>query len=606
MNLPMKKKTPRCLRTALRNRRAGIFFLSAAMPLLLLLAGSTTFAGDAQWNLTPGSNDWNTAGNWTPTTVPNGGADTAMFNVSNTTDVLISGVFSTTEVNGIVFNAGASAFRIGIGNLGVHLTISGVGITNNSGTTQNFVVSTDGCSVDFTNNARAGRQTVFTVGGGPVTQPGTLTFGGNSSADHGTFIVQGGVTGAFISFGANSTADHGMFVMQGGAGGPSGNSGGRLSLGNGSAGNGTFINNGGLNSGTFGGSTSLSGSMSLSGTPSLSNAGIATFVANGGSNGGGGGAIYFSGDSTARMEVFGNGFLELRGGGTVGSIEGDGNVFLGGNNLAVGSNNVSTTFSGVIQDGGSNGGIGGSLTKIGAGTLALSGSNAYTGGTTVNAGTLLVNNTSGSGTGSGAVQVNAGTLGGSGTIAGAVTVGTGSGRGASLSPGQSAGTLTIQGALTLNSDATYKFELDRSTMTADEVIANGVTINGAKFSFTDIHRGAFARGTVLSVIDNTAVSLIAGAFVNLPDGSTFKSKGNTFEVSYEGGDGNDLTLTAIKGKKSRRTTFAFSNESSDVNDLTVTAIAPVPEPSSWVLIATGAIMLMAFMRFGSRKSSSSA
>jgi len=52
--------------------------------------------------------------------------------------------------------------------------------------------------------------------------------------------------------------------------------------------------------------------------------------------------------------------------------------------LTVGSNNLSTTFAGVIQDG--QNGTGGSLTKIGSGTLDLTGTNIYTGNTTVNGG----------------------------------------------------------------------------------------------------------------------------------------------------------------------------------------------------------------------------
>ena len=63
----------------------------------------------------------------------------------------------------------------------------------------------------------------------------------------------------------------------------------------------------------------------------------------------------------------------------VGSIEGSGAVFLGANNLTVGSSNLSTTFSaGVIQSGDLFGEGGpGSLTKIGTGKLVLTNTNTY-------------------------------------------------------------------------------------------------------------------------------------------------------------------------------------------------------------------------------------
>src|SRR5262249_61790491 len=76
---------------------------------------------------------------------------------------------------------------------------------------------------------------------------------------------------------------------------------------------------------------------------------------------------------------------------TAGSIEGAGTIRLGSKNLAVGGNNRSTTFSGVLQDGGLGGGTGGSLTKVGTGTLTLSGASTYTGPTNVNGGILNVN-----------------------------------------------------------------------------------------------------------------------------------------------------------------------------------------------------------------------
>ena len=108
-----------------------------------------------------------------------------------------------------------------------------------------------------------------------------------------------------------------------------------------------------------------------------STADSATLVANGGSYFGPNGAIVFDGTSTggtARVKVFRgypsrepNGYLDIgghQGGVTVGSIEGDGDIFLGVNDLTVGTNNINTIFSGFI--GGS-----GSLAKVGNGVLTL-------------------------------------------------------------------------------------------------------------------------------------------------------------------------------------------------------------------------------------------
>jgi len=102
---------------------------------------------------------------------------------------------------------------------------------------------------------------------------------------------------------------------------------------------------------------------------------------------------------------------------TIDSIEGDGNVFLGANNLTVGSNNQDTTFSCAIQDAGQSGGTGGSLTKIGTGRLDLTGANTYTGPTKVNGVVLKVDGSITSNT----FVNHGGTLTGTGTINGNVT-----------------------------------------------------------------------------------------------------------------------------------------------------------------------------------------
>jgi autotransporter-associated beta strand protein len=74
---------------------------------------------------------------------------------------------------------------------------------------------------------------------------------------------------------------------------------------------------------------------------------------------------------------------------TAGSIAGSGTFHLGSDQLAVGSNGHSTNVSGLIADGGGDHGSGASLVKVGKGTLTLSGANnSYSGGTTLEQGTL--------------------------------------------------------------------------------------------------------------------------------------------------------------------------------------------------------------------------
>jgi len=77
---------------------------------------------------------------------------------------------------------------------------------------------------------------------------------------------------------------------------------------------------------------------------------------------------------------------------TIGNLTGTGNVTLGTATLTLGDS-ITQTFSGIIS------GVGGSLTKQGAGTFTLIGPNTYSGGTTVSAGTLGVSGTSPVGTG---------------------------------------------------------------------------------------------------------------------------------------------------------------------------------------------------------------
>ena len=293
-----------------------------------------------------------------------------------------------------------------------------------------------------------------------------------------------------------------------------------------------------------------------------STAANATLIAYAGTGSGFGGGFSFSGRSTGgtmRVILFGDGTASTRNGVfgvpgqrsgvrnvSIGSIEGGGQLGLGadkmtGPNVTIGTNNLSTTFDGMISGGAQN-----SLTKVGIGTLTLTnGANTYSGGTNVNQGTLVVSNTSGFGAG-GPIQVNTGTLGGSGTVLGPVTI---AGRGAFLAPAHGTNqlaTFTIQNPLTLKSGANYKYGIkaNGNRIQADKVVAGGVTIeSGATFSLRATIQGEPAPGTTLVAISNTSAAPIAGSFTNLPDGGLITAGGTTFRADYEGGDGNDLTLT---------------------------------------------------------------
>jgi autotransporter-associated beta strand protein len=148
------------------------------------------------------------------------------------------------------------------------------------------------------------------------------------------------------------------------------------------------------------------------------------------------------------------------------------------------NNSTDYTFSGWMgaSSGGSlgTGNAGNNLdfVKTGSGTFTLSktNGNTYANGTTINGGTLLVNNITGSGTGTGDVTVNSGgTLGGTGSIAGNVTVNAGGG----IAPGASIGTLTVNGNLVLAAGSTNTFEVNGSTPTNDIIgLGAAVTYGG--------------------------------------------------------------------------------------------------------------------------------
>ncbi|MDP3592655.1 autotransporter-associated beta strand repeat-containing protein [Phenylobacterium sp.] len=184
------------------------------------------------------------------------------------------------------------------------------------------------------------------------------------------------------------------------------------------------------------------------------------------------------------------GTLELGSGGATGSIMGD----VTNNGAFIFNRNNTYAFNGLVSGSGR-------LRQTGSGVTVLSAANSYQGATDVLAGTLRVNGDQSAATGLTTVYSGA-TLGGAGTIGGDVVVQ----NGGAISPGNSPGTLTINGDLVLNTSSVLNMEFGQANAVGgalnDLIVVNGdLTLDGV-INVSVPTGGAFTAG-VYRVIDYT-------------------------------------------------------------------------------------------------------
>lgn len=135
--------------------------------------------------------------------------------------------------------------------------------------------------------------------------------------------------------------------------------------------------------------------------------------------------------------------------------------------------------------------------------------------------------------------------------------------GATVSPGQSPGTLTILNNLLLAEGSVYQAEIlnkdnyDQLRVGQDYTgTSPAVSIDKSTLNVQLLDGYKIAAGDKFTIIDNRSKTAVEGTFNNLPEGATFKVGTGIFKISYVGGDGNDVVLTAMASPGFPDTGFA--------------------------------------------------
>ena len=230
--------------------------------------------------------------------------------------------------------------------------------------------------------------------------------------------------------------------------------------------------------------------------------------------------------------------------------------------LTLGADGTLALFSGAIQDGVHELG----LTKTGGGTQILLGTNTYSLATMIEAGSLEVDGSIASAT----TVKSGGTLAGNGSVLADVIVEAGG----ILSPGSdvaitkplpsASAAILSTGNVAFTGGATFAAELGGTTPgfvdgrvdpSIFDIIETGgydqlkvtgtVTLGGATLDLSLLGDFIPSIGDVFRIIDNDGADAVSGIFAGLAEGARLSIGGRLLSITYHGGDGNDVVLSAV-------------------------------------------------------------
>jgi hypothetical protein len=112
----------------------------------------------------------------------------------------------------------------------------------------------------------------------------------------------------------------------------------------------------------------------------------------------------------------------------------------------------------------------------------------------------------------------------------------------------------------LKSGGNYDVALDGTTAGSsyDQINVTGtVNLTGSKLNVT--LGFVVSVGATFTIVNNDGTDAVIGTFAGLAQGATFLVGGETFQISYTGGDGNDVTLTCTQQSPAQGSQAIFLN-----------------------------------------------